>query len=571
MQNNLLVFILKTIKIPKTLFSISILIASLGAISTLTIPFFTGKLVDTFSLENISLKLIFFLISLFMITGLLNGVGNYLMGVVGEKINYSLRTIFFEKIVKLKTIFFDENDTGQLISRVVDDTTIINSFLSSKLPNVFPSILTFIGSLILLMVIDYQMTLISLISISLFILIIIPIGNIMHKISLNTQTETANFSAFLNKIFTEIRLVKVFNTEYKEIENSKKKLNNLYRLGVKEVLIESIITPVSSIVMLLTLVIILGVGGIRVSMGIISSGELISMIFYVFQLSNPINELLTFFTDYKKATGASDRIYKIFHEEEEIITPSNTEILNNEPIIFKNVYFSHNDNVILNNLSFTIPKNKVTAIVGPSGSGKTTILNIIERLYTISSGTIKYGSNYIYDISLSTWRKNIGYVMQDNPMINDSIKKNLLYGNSNNLTKKELTYFTKMTDSYDFINNTTNGFNTLIGERGIRLSGGQKQKLDLTRNIIKNPPVLLFDEATSNLDSESEKKIQMTIDKLNGYKTIVIVAHRLSTIKSANQIIFLENGEITGIGNHKDLLSKHKKYKSFVESQNVSI
>ncbi|WP_373194655.1 ABC transporter transmembrane domain-containing protein, partial [Mycobacterium marinum] len=168
-----------------------------------------------------------------------------------------LRTIFFGKIIKLKTIFFDENDTGQLISRVVDDTTIINSFLSSKLPNVFPSILTFIGSLILLMVIDYQMTLISLISISLFILIIIPIGNIMHKISLKTQTETANFSAFLNKIFTEIRLVKVFNTEYKEIENSKKKLNNLYRLGVKEVLIESIITPVSSIVMLLTLVIIL--------------------------------------------------------------------------------------------------------------------------------------------------------------------------------------------------------------------------------------------------------------------------------------------------------------------------
>ena len=161
--------------------------------------------------------------------------------------------------------------------------------------------------------------------------------------------------------------------------------------------------------------------------------------------------------------------------------------------------------------------------------------------------------------------------MQDNPMINDSIKKNLLYGNSNNLTEKELTHFTKMTDSYDFINNTMNGFNTLIGERGIRLSGGQKQKLDLTRNIIKNPPVLLFDEATSNLDSESEKKIQMTIDKLNGYKTIVIVAHRLSTIKSANQIIFLENGEITGIGNHKDLLSNHKKYKSFVESQNVSI
>lgn len=148
--------------------------------------------------------------------------------------------------------------------------------------------------------------------------------------------------------------------------------------------------------------------------------------------------------------------------------------------------------------------------------------------------------------------------MQDNPMINDSIKKNLLYGNSNNLTEKELTHFTKMTDSYDFINNTMNGFNTLIGERGIRLSGGQKQKLDLTRNIIKNPPVLLFDEATSNLDSESEKKIQMTIDKLNGYKTIVIVAHRLSTIKSANQIIFLENGEITGIGNHKDLLSNHK-------------
>lgn len=571
MYNNYLHFLFTKIKIPKMQLFISILISTLGALSGLMIPLFAGKFIDSFSLKTINKDMIIYLLILFIVNGILMGLGNYFMGVVGEKINYSIKTVFFDKIIRLKLPFFDQNDTGQLISRMVDDTSIINDFLSNKLPTIFPSVLTFVGAIFFLLVIDWQMTVISLLTMLTFILFIVPIGRIVHNISLKTQNEIANFSTLLNKIFTEIRLVKTSNTERKETKNANTILNNLYSLGVKEVIVESIINPISSLIMLLTIGIILSVGGIRVSLGIITSGELIAMIFYVFQLSNPINEILTFFTDYKKTSGASNRIYEIFQEEEEDIYNSlEHKTLDNNSLTFENVSFTYNNVSILNNISFNIPKNQLTAIVGPSGSGKTTILNIIERLYPIQSGNIYYGNKSIFEIPLSTWRRNIGYVMQDNPMMNKSIKYNLLYSTSKSLTNHEIINYTKMTDSYDFIINTINGFDTIIGERGIKLSGGQRQRLDLTRNLIKNPPLFLFDEATSNLDSESEQKIQNAIDNLNGKKTIVIVAHRLSTIKKAHQIIFVENNKITGIGTHKKLLEKHDKYRMFVNTQNLS-
>ncbi|MGV2929392.1 ABC transporter ATP-binding protein [Macrococcus capreoli] len=569
MQNNTLKYLFSKIKIPKFLFVISILISTIGALSSLVIPLFAGKLVDSFSLESFNTKTIIILVTLFVATGIFSGVGNFCMGLVGEKVNYSLREAFFNKLIKLEISFFDKNDTGQLISRTVDDTLIINEFLSNKFPTIFPAFITFIGSIIFLIIIDWKMTVISLLTMIIFILFIIPIGRIVHNISLKTQNQTANFSSFLNKIFTEIRLVKTSNTEYKEMENAKKNLEKLYKLGVKETIVESVINPISSLIMLLTIGIILGVGGVRVSLGIITSGQLISMIFYVFQLSHPINQLLTFFTAYKKATGASQRIYDIFHENEENIINSNETLLPSQNIIFRNVTFKYDNNTILQNLSFEIPKNKITAIVGPSGSGKTTILNIIERFYPIESGDILYGDQSIYNIPLSYWRRNIGYVMQGNPMLNSSIKNNLLYGVSEPLSDEELINYIKLTESYNFITENPKGLETIIGERGIKISGGQKQRLDLTRNLIKNPPILLFDEATSSLDSETEGKIQNAIYKLNGQKTIVIVAHRLSTIKDADQIIFVDNNKITGIGTHEELLKTHKKYCLFVNTQNL--
>ncbi|MRW78867.1 ATP-binding cassette domain-containing protein [Staphylococcus aureus] len=546
-----------------------IIISTIGALSSLIIPFLAGKLVDSFSLETNNNDIIIILTLLFVTTGVFSGLGNFFMGLVGEKIIYSIRSNFFDKIIRLEIKFFDNNDTGKLISRTVEDTNIINDFLSNKFPTIFPAFLTFIGSLVFLFLIDWKMTVLSLITLFLFVLFIIPIGKIVHNISLQTQNETANFSSFLNKIFTEIRLVKTSSTEFEEIKNAKVGLQKLYNLGVKETKVQSIINPISRLIMLLTIGVILGVGGVRVSLGIITSGQLMAMIFYVFQLSHPINELLNFFTSYKKTTGASQRIYDIFHDKEEDISICDGPQLPTSTITFKNVSFKYNNKIILQNLNFEIPKNKITAIVGPSGAGKTTILNIIERFYPIDTGDILYGEKSIYKLPLSYWRRNIGYVMQDNPMLNNSIKDNLLYGTSRNLSINDLVSYTKITESYDFISQAPDKFDTIIGERGIRISGGQKQRLDLTRNLIKDPPVLLFDEATSSLDSKTERKIQQAISQLNGYKTIVIVAHRLSTIQKAAQIVFVENQSITGIGTHEELLNKHKTYKLFVEAQDI--
>ncbi|HHC9206014.1 ABC transporter ATP-binding protein [Staphylococcus aureus] len=569
MKDNSFKFLLRKIEIPKCLFLISIIISTIGALSSLIIPFLAGKLVDSFSLETNNNDIIIILTLLFVTTGVFSGLGNFFMGLVGEKIIYSIRSNFFEKIIRLEIKFFDNNDTGKLISRTVEDTNIINDFLSNKFPTIFPAFLTFIGSLVFLFLIDWKMTVLSLITLFLFVLFIIPIGKIVHNISLQTQNETANFSSFLNKIFTEIRLVKTSSTEFEEIKNAKVGLQKLYNLGVKETKVQSIINPISRLIMLLTIGVILGVGGVRVSLGIITSGQLMAMIFYVFQLSHPINELLNFFTSYKKTTGASQRIYDIFHDKEEDISICDGPQLPTSTITFKNVSFKYNNKIILQNLNFEIPKNKITAIVGPSGAGKTTILNIIERFYPIDTGDILYGEKSIYKLPLSYWRRNIGYVMQDNPMLNNSIKDNLLYGTSRNLSINDLVSYTKITESYDFISQAPDKFDTIIGERGIRISGGQKQRLDLTRNLIKDPPVLLFDEATSSLDSKTERKIQQAISQLNGYKTIVIVAHRLSTIQKAAQIVFVENQSITGIGTHEELLNKHKTYKLFVEAQDI--
>ena len=249
---------------------------------------------------------------------------------------------------------------------------------------------------------------------------------------------------------------------------------------------------------------------------------------------------------------------------------NNLNILNSVDLSFNNVSFSYDENNhVFTNLSFTIPKNKITAIVGPSGSGKTTILNLISRLYEIQSGSIKYGTNSIYDYSLVNWRKNLGYVMQNSGVLNRTVKSNITYSLQETPCIEDIIYYSKLASTHDFIMKLPNDYNTLIGEKGINLSGGEKQRLDIARNFIKTPGILLLDEATSNLDSESEHKIQESIKNVSNDRTTIIVAHRLSTVLKADKIIFIDNGEITGMGTHEELLARHSKYKNMIELQQL--
>lgn len=568
-SNNELVYLLSKIKWPKLLIGISLFISILGSLSGLLIPAFTGNVVDNLKEGNVSTQFIFAFIFLFVLNAILNGIGLYILNKVGEIVIYSIRSLIWKKIIYLKVSFFDKNESGNIMSRITDDTKVINFFLSYKLPNFFPSLISIIGSLVMLFILDWQMTLVTLVIFPIYALVVIPLGKAMQKISINTQNEIANFTGLLGRVLTEIKLVKVSSTEKEELKNAHTNLLHIFQLGLKQAKITSIIQPLSSLILLLTVGIILGFGGLKISNGSISAGTLVTMIFYVFQMSMPLVNVSTLVTDYKKAVGASSRIHDILKEKTEDVKDNGLSFEKNKHLIFDNVTFAYNQSPVLENVSFTARNNSTTAIVGPSGSGKSTIFHLIERFYSVQSGEILYGDKRIDEFNLKNWRKNIGYVTQNNPMMNGTITNNILYGNEKDMETNDIIYYSKMANAHEFISEFEESYNTLVGERGEKLSGGQKQRIDIVRNFIKQPNILLLDEATSSLDSESEKKIQSSLEKLMYNRTTIIIAHRLSTIKKADQIIFLDKGKITGIGTHEKLIKTHSKYSSFVYNQRL--
>lgn len=570
-KQNPLLYLLKKVDWPKKLVFTAMTLSILGSLSGLLVPLFTGKLVDTFNAENLDLRMVWLFIGVFLVNAVLSGIGTYLLSKIGEKTIYSIREKLWKHLINLKMSFFDKNESGQLMSRITDDTNVINLFISEKAPSVLPSLLTLIGSIVMLFILDWQMTLMTFLILPIFIGIMVPLGRKMGKISKDTQTEISRFSGILGRVLTEMKLVKVTTSEEKELEKTKGTLLGIYDLGLKEAKIRAIISPLSGVIMTLTVAVILGFGGIRVSSGAITAGTLVAMIFYVVQLSAPILNFSMFLTDYKKAVGASERIYEIYQEEaEKRGDDHNQPITNHQDITFDNVSFGYEDNPVIKDLSLSIRSGEVTAFVGPSGSGKSTLFSLIERLYPIDHGQILYGNQPIDDIYLKYWRQKIGYVMQSNAMMSGTIRDNLTYGVYSEVDEETLVHYTKMARCYDFIMAFPQGFDTEIGERGTKLSGGQRQRIDIARSFIKNPDILLLDEATANLDSESEFYIQQALNELMKDRTTIVIAHRLATIKKANQIVFLDKGEITGVGTHQELLASHEKYRHFVNTQSLT-
>ncbi|MCO6212008.1 ABC transporter ATP-binding protein/permease [Staphylococcus epidermidis] len=572
-EQNPLFFLFKRLSWPYGLIIAAVIITSLGSLSGLLVPLFTGRLVDKFSVSSINWGMIAIFGSIFLVNALLSGIGLYLLSKIGEKIIYAIRSLLWEHIIQLKMPFFDKNESGQLMSRLTDDTKVINEFISQKLPNLLPSVLTLIGSLVMLFIMDWKLTLLTFITIPVFILIIVPLGRVMQKISTNTQSEIANFSGLLGRVLTEMRLVKVSNTERLELDNAHTNLKKIYRLGLKQAKISAVVQPISGVVMLLTIAIILGFGALEIGTGAITPGTLIAMIFYVIQLSMPLINLSTLVTDYKKAVGASSRIYEIMQEPiepTEALSESKDVTIIDGELVFEHVDFKYDVKKILEDVSFSIPQGEVSAFVGPSGSGKSTIFNLIERMYDIERGDIKYGNQSIFDIPLSKWRTKIGYVMQSNSMMSGTIRDNILYGINRKVDDEELIEYAKLANCHDFIMQFDEGYDTMVGERGLKLSGGQRQRIDIARSFVKNPDILLLDEATANLDSESELKIQEALETLMEGRTTIVIAHRLSTIKKAGQIVFIDKGEVTGKGTHHELMASHDKYRHFVTSQKLS-
>ncbi|KAA6450257.1 ABC transporter ATP-binding protein [Bacillus atrophaeus] len=552
---------------PKVKLIIGIILSLLNTSCSLIIPLLLKEQVELLS-NSFSVALLIPLVMLIILEFITMSISVFLLASVGQKVVKNLRIKLWDKLLKLKVEFYNHNEVGEIVSRLTNDTSVTMNLLSSEIAQLISGILSVVGSIIILCILDLPMTLVLLSSIPVIIFIVLPISKKIYNVSYAQQEKVSKFSGLTNKILSEIRLVKAYNAENKELNRGIHHIDNLYINGLKRAKIEALLIPSLGAVISLTIVCIIGYGAYRVNKGFISSGELLAFIMYLIQIVVPVGTIGGFITNVQAASGATERISEIFNQKEElIIEPAMNCPDTVSSLVFKGLSFKYSDKMILNDISFEIQPNMTTAIVGPSGVGKSTLFYLIERFYQPTKGTILYNGIDYMDIELSSWRKLFSYVSQDSTVISGTIKENIIYGLEETIDDSKIKKAAIMANCHDFISDFSDGYDTEVGERGIKLSGGQKQRIAIARAFLRDTPFLLLDEATANLDSKSESAIKDAIESLSKGRTTIVIAHRLSTIRNADKIIVLENGNVTGIGNHNDLIKESKMYKTLTNIQ----
>ncbi|BBI33758.1 ABC transporter ATP-binding protein [Cohnella abietis] len=548
--------------------SIALGLSLITTVVGLFVPLFTKNLVDGFTLDSLETYQIVLLVCAFIAQTIAGGLSIYMLNKFGQQILSGLRKLLWRKLLFLPVSHYDQEETGGLISRVTNDTNVVKQVVSEHMSGFVTGIISIIGSIIILLTLDWQMTLVLLVAVPLTLVILLPLGKKMHQISRTMQNETASFTSLLTQVLSEVRLVKSSNAEPIEYERGKKGIMKLFKLGVREGKIQAFIGPLMSAVIMILMVVIIGYGGLRVSDGSITAGELVAFILYLIQIIMPLGQLTSFFTQLQKAIGATERMVDILGKPEEIQEQGITVPAIDSAVQLHDVTFRYdNGEEILKAIDFTVPSGKVTALVGPSGSGKTTLFSLIERYYEPQEGSITFNNEEISSYSLSSWRSQIGYVSQESPLMSGTIRENMTYGLDQDISDEQLVSVAKMAYADGFISELADGYNTEVGERGMKLSGGQRQRIAIARALLRNPRILMLDEATSALDSTSERVVQEALNNLMKGRTTLVIAHRLSTVVDADQIVFLDKGSITGIGTHEQLVASHELYREFAQQQ----
>lgn len=553
-------------KPPKQLFIGAVLISLVQAMASLAIPLILQRVVDNWSDAVLDARLVAIFVVAFLIQVVSSAISIYWLHIVGQRVVANLRTTLWEHLVALPIPFYDGVKSGDLVSRLNNDTTTLQQLLSEQSVRLLTSFVSVIGAVGILFTLDWQMTLVILFSVPTTLVIVIPLGRKLRTIAKKTQHELGGLSGFFAELLGEIRLVKSQATEREEVAEGSRRIERLFDYGVKEGRIQAILIPLLNVTLTAMLIAILGFGAYRVSTGALSTGALLAFMLYLFQIITPLITMTEFITRLQKARGATERISELLAVEPERYAAA-TENIQQSTLTFEDVTFRYDEQPVIDAISMTVPFGATTAIVGRSGAGKTTLFALVEQFYVPSSGRILYGDRDIESYGRDSWRQVIGYVAQDSPVLSGTVRQNILYGLKRDATETEIQNACEMANAWSFIEVMPNGLETEIGERGVRLSGGQRQRLAIARALLRDPQILLLDEATSSLDSESERVVQEALDRLMRGRTTLVIAHRLSTVQHADQIIVLENGGISGLGTHKTLLQENELYERLVKQQ----
>lgn len=554
------------------LFILDMVCALLISATDLVYPLVTRKFINNI-IPNKQIDLIIrigiFLVALYIVRMLLEYIVGYYGHVLGVKMEYDMRKELFSHVEQLPFSFFDNTKTGKIMSRIVNDLNEISELAHHGPEDLFISTVMIIGSFVLLLKINVELTLITFTIIPFMIYFAMVYNSKMRKTFRKIRESLAEVNGKLEDSLSGIRVVKSFTNEEYEEEKFDEGNDSFKSLRMESVKYLGIFHGGINFFSNISTVVTLVAGGIFVSKDLISIGDLVAYLIYINQFLQPVKRLANFIEELQRGMAGFKRFTEIMDIEPDIVDKDNSINLENVKgnVEFSDVQFSYDEKRdVLSGVNLNVKKGETVALVGPSGAGKTTLCSLIPRFYEISNGSIKVDNVDIRDITIKSLRQNIGIVQQDVFLFSGTIKENIAYGKLD-ATYEEILGAAKEANADEFIMELQEGYDTYIGERGVKLSGGQKQRISIARMFLKNPPILILDEATSSLDSTSEAVIQNSIENLAKDRTTFIIAHRLGTIKKAKRIVVLTENGIEEEGTHSELMAKKGIYYTLYSTQ----
>ena len=549
------------------------LVATLGSAGlSLVFPAVIQQVVDSALKEqNIDLlnQVTIFLLVVFLLRSITSFIEGYNLNYIGERIMVDLRTQLYAHINTLSMGFFVERRVGELVSRMSSDVTTMRSILTDNINVIIQQTTVMVGSVIVMFVINTRLTLFIIALIPILIGLGFAVGFYLQRISTRVQDELASSTVVMEESLQNIREVKSFVREPYEIGRYNDAINRSFKAALQLLRITSAFGPFMLFLVFGSLALILWFGGQEVIAQRLTGGQLISFLFYGITVAGSFGSLVGLYTSFQKALGSTKRVFQLLDTQPTVQDKPNAKTITHVKgeIAFKGVRFSYdNKQEVLKGINLTIAEGEILALVGASGAGKSTTFNLIPRFYDPNEGEILLDGIDLRDITQASLRENVGIVPQETLLFGGTIHENIRYGKLD-ATEDEIIAAAKAANAHQFITELTDGYNTVVGERGTKLSGGQRQRVAIARAILKNPRILLLDEATSSLDSESEQLVQEALARLMQNRTTIIIAHRFSTVRVAHRIAVLDKGELVELGTHDELIIKDGIYTKLYEMQ----